>query len=163
MEEKACNKIMTSKEILSQLPYSEPFLFVDEIDFVDENGVEGRYTFKKTSHFYQGHFKDYPITPGVLLTECCAQIGLVCLGIYLLKGRTKTSDINENTLQIAMSSSEMEFYLPVSPGETVKVVSEKKYFRFNKLKCNVKLFNSEKKLVCKGVLAGMFKQTSDGK
>ena len=35
--------------------------------------------------FYKGHFKENPITPGVLLIETMAQIGVVCLGIYLLK------------------------------------------------------------------------------
>ncbi|MEO9513300.1 MAG: GIY-YIG nuclease family protein [Flavobacteriaceae bacterium] len=146
--------------ILKKLPYSDPFLFVDGINTVDEDRIEGVYMFKKTSHFYQGHFKDFPVTPGVILTECCAQIGLVCLGIYLL------GDLGcdtENPPQIALTSSEMEFYLPVMPGGKVKVVSEKVYFRFNKLKCKVKLFNAKDELVCSGVMAGMFKGRVDGK
>lgn len=152
---------MTLHEIIDNLPYSQPFLFVDELIQVDENSAEGTYVFKETSSFYDGHFKDLPVTPGVILTECCAQIGLVCLGIYLLqkeigKGQGKK-------LEIAMSSSEIEFYLPVFPDEKVKVVSEKVYFRFGKLKCKVKLFNADGELVCKGVLAGMFKQKGDGK
>ncbi|MEM9647215.1 MAG: hydroxymyristoyl-ACP dehydratase, partial [Bacteroidota bacterium] len=111
--------------------------------------------------FYQGHFKNRPVTPGVLLTECCAQIGLVCLGIYLLD---KQMDLVADTnLKIAMSRSQMDFYLPVLPGEKVVVKSEKEYFRFNKLKCQVKLFNAADKLVCKGILEGMFKSNADGK
>jgi 3-hydroxyacyl-[acyl-carrier-protein] dehydratase len=35
---------MTSEEILSKLPYSKPFLFVDEIIKITENGVEGHFT-----------------------------------------------------------------------------------------------------------------------
>ncbi len=152
---------MDKNKIKLLLPYNQPFLFVDELITVNDNGVEGVYTFDKTSSFYQGHFKDFPVTPGVILTECCAQIGLVCLGIYLLGDAI--SKKNTIDLQIAMSSSEMEFYLPVLPGETVTVNSEKIYFRFNKLKCKVKLFNSDKKLVCKGTLAGMLKLNLDGK
>ncbi|WP_420322621.1 3-hydroxyacyl-ACP dehydratase FabZ family protein [Flagellimonas sp.] len=143
-------------KILSKLPYSQPFHFVEEISHIDENGAEGTFTFKETMDFYKGHFTSKPVTPGVILTECCAQIGMVCLGIYLLD-KTLATDQNEKELQIAMSSSEMEFYLPVWPGETVKVVSEKQYFRFNKLKCKVKMFNVEEKLVCQGILAGMIK------
>ncbi len=73
---------MKSKQILSLLPYQDPFLFVDEVTLISREGVTGKYTFKKTAYFYKGHFKDNPVTPGVILTECMTQIGLVCLGIY---------------------------------------------------------------------------------
>ncbi|PCJ94830.1 MAG: hydroxymyristoyl-ACP dehydratase [Flavobacteriaceae bacterium] len=144
---------MEYNSILDQLPYASPFLFVDTLHKVDENGVEGAFLFKEDAAFYDGHFKDYPVTPGVILTECCAQIGLVCLGIFLLN-----KDADEKG-KIAMSSSEMEFYLPVFPNEKVVVVSKKIYFRFHKLKCEVKMYNSKNKMVCKGVLAGMLKPT----
>ncbi|WP_343486830.1 FabA/FabZ family ACP-dehydratase [Allomuricauda sp. d1] len=146
---------MNPTKIISKLPYSKPFLFVDELLHVDENGAKGRYTFQKDLDFYRGHFTDRPVTPGVILTECCAQIGLVCLGIYL---GDKTT---ENNLQIAFSSSEMEFLLPVYPDEMVTVVSEKVYYRFQKLKCKVKMFNEKEKLVCRGTLSGMLKSTTD--
>lgn len=136
--------------IMNQLPYTEPFLFVDEIQHVNDKGVEGSYRFSPDADFYKGHFKNNPVTPGVILTECCAQIGLVCLGIYLLGQKTALENI-----AIGMSSSQMEFLLPVFPGERVTVVSELAYFRFQKLKCEVKMYNKDGKLVCKGVLAGM--------
>ncbi len=136
--------------ILKQLPYSEPFLFVEELLNINDKGAEGNYTFSSDEDFYKGHFKNDPVTPGVILTECCAQIGLVCLGIYLLGQKTKLENIG-----IGMSSSEMEFLLPVFPGERVRVVSNLIYFRFQKLKCEVKMYDEDDKLVCKGVLAGM--------
>ncbi|WP_420601824.1 GIY-YIG nuclease family protein [Flagellimonas sp.] len=146
--------------IITKLPYTRPFLFVDALNHIDENSVEGTYTFNKELDFYTGHFKGFPVTPGVILTECCAQIGVVSLGIYLLGDE---NSFDGKKLNIAMSSSEMEFYLPVFPGEMVKVTSSKVYFRFNKLKCEVKMFNAANKLVCKGVLAGMLKTNEDGK
>ncbi|WP_073176573.1 3-hydroxyacyl-ACP dehydratase FabZ family protein [Flagellimonas flava] len=152
---------MTKKEVLSHLPYQEPFLFVDGLTNLDQNSVCGHYTFKADALFYQGHFKNSPVTPGVLLTECCAQIGLVCLGIYLLDQQMDLVAVTN--LKIAMSRSQMDFYLPVLPGEKVTVKSEKEYFRFNKLKCKVKLFNAEDRLVCKGILEGMFKSNADEK
>ncbi|MDT0607631.1 3-hydroxyacyl-ACP dehydratase FabZ family protein [Croceitalea rosinachiae] len=148
---------MTNEEILKKLPYSEPFLFVDLLQEVNENVVVGSYTFSKNAAFYKGHFKNNPVTPGVILTECCAQIGVVCLGIYLLKQELK------KTIQIGLSSAEMEFLLPVYPNEKVKVVSEKVYFRFQKLKCKVKMYNAADKLVCKGTISGMFKANSNEK
>ena len=140
---------MTAEEIIQSLPYSDPFLFVDELQKVDADGIKGNYTFRLELPFYQGHFRGNPVTPGVLLTECCAQIGLVCLGIYLMGG-----EANQDA-KIAMTSSEMEFLLPVFPGEKVTVTSQKVYFRFNKLKCSVKMFNEKGELVCRGTISGM--------
>lgn len=138
---------------LSRLPYSPPFLFVDEILELNMEQVSGTYRFPKESYFYNGHFKDYPVTPGVILTECMAQIGVVCLGIHILDKEAN----QDNTAQrkIALTSTEVDFFLPVLPGEKVQVESEKIYFRFNKLKCKVKMFNAEGKLVCRGKIAGM--------
>lgn len=142
---------MTHSEILHLLPYSEPFRFVDEIVSIDEDRVKGIYTFKEDEFFYKGHFKDNPITPGVILTECMAQIGLVCLGIFLLK-----DEVNEN-LKIGMSNANIDFYLPVMPGDMVSVTSQKEFMRFQKLKCAVAMHNKEGKLICKGYISGMFK------
>lgn len=140
---------MKFNEILDKLPYSHPFLFVDELIRIDENSVEGTYTFSEDEFFYKGHFKNQPVTPGVILTECMAQIGVVCLGIFLLK-----DEIGERQ-KIALSSTDVDFYLPVLPGEKVTVISEKMYFRFKKLKCEVKMYNAEAKLISKGKIAGM--------
>lgn len=144
---------MKKETIIQLLPYQPPFLFVEELTYISENRSEGYYTFKNDEYFYKGHFKDKPITPGVILTEVMAQIGVVCLGIYLLK-----NDFSEiKKPQIALTSNQVDFFLPVKPKERVKVVSEKIYFRFNKLKCKVQLFNQKNELVCKGMISGMLK------
>ncbi|MFD2585549.1 GIY-YIG nuclease family protein [Croceitalea marina] len=145
------------QSIIEKLPYQNPFLFVDSLSVVNENGVVGEYTFKADAGFYKGHFKNFPVTPGVLLTECCAQIGLVCLGIYFL-GKDMDKD-----LKIGLSSSDMEFLQPVYPNERVTVRSELVYFRFHKLKCKVKMYNAKNEVVCKGVISGMFKASHDEK
>lgn len=113
--------------------------------------------FPVDSYFYKGHFKDRPVTPGVILTECMAQIGLVCLGIFLLKNNRDENEELTEDIQIALSATQIDFYLPIYPGEHVKVVSNKEYFRFNKLKCAVEMYNSKNELVCRGNIAGMMK------
>lgn len=138
---------MTINEILQRLPYSEPFLFVDALEHVDEQSVRGSFTFKPEMDCYKGHFKGHPVTPGVLLTEVMAQIGLVCLGIYLMK--------DPQGLAFALTSANMEFMLPVLPGEKVTVTGEKEYFRFGKLKCRVVMTNAQGQEVSSGVIAGM--------
>lgn len=140
---------MASEKILELLPFSPPFLFVDELFEVNEKGARGSFRFPEDSFFYKGHFKDHPVTPGVILTECMAQIGVVCLGIFLFKEKAVED------CQISLSSTSVDFYLPVFPGERVEVTSEKMYFRFNKLKCKVEMKNTEGKLICRGEISGM--------
>ena len=148
---------MTSNQIIKLLPYQQPFLFVDELTMISNEGITGDYTFKPNEYFYKGHFKNNPITPGVILTECMAQIGVVCLGIFILKEEIS----NEKNLQIALTSSQIDFFLTVFPNEKVTVISEKEVYRFNKLKCKVKMLNEKNELVCRGVISGMIKPTAN--
>lgn len=143
---------MNSTKIIKSLPYKKPFLFVDELIEISEKGVKGKYTYREDEFFYEGHFKNNPITPGVILTETMAQIGVVCLGVFLLEDQISSE---EKKPQIALTSNEVDFFLPVLPNEKVTVVSEKEYFRFNKLKCKVKMLNANDELVCRGTIAGM--------
>ena len=147
------------KEILKRLPYADPFRFVDELGAISETGAAGRYTFRPESWFYPGHFPGNPVTPGVILTECCAQIGLVCLGIFLLGASVDTEPTSSSAF--ALTDSQMDFLLPVYPGETVRVVSEKQYFRFGKLRCDVRMYKADGQLACKGRLSGMIQNSAE--
>lgn len=140
---------MTTNEIIAKLPYDKPFLFVDALSYIDENGAEGCYTFDENLEFYQGHFKGNPVTPGVILTEVMAQIGLVCLGIFLM------NDALNIKMLISLTSADIDFLKPVYPNEKVTVKSEKIYFRFGKLKCKVSMKNEKDELVCSGMISGM--------
>lgn len=138
---------MTITAVLEKLPYGEPFLFVDTLEYIDEQRVTGSFTFRPDMDCYKGHFKGHPVTPGVLLTEVMAQIGLVCLGIYLTGG--------PEGMSFGLTSTHVEFMLPVLPGETVTVTGEKIYFRFGKLKCRVMMTNAQGEMVSEGEIAGM--------
>ena len=143
---------MDATAIIDKLPYTEPFLFVDSLTKISADGVVGSYTFKEHADFYKGHFKDNPVTPGVILTETMAQIGVVCLGIYLLNQEANAQ------VAIALTSSTIEFLKAVYPNEKVTVTSEKIYFRFGKLKCKVSMSNALGIEVCRGEIAGMIIQ-----
>lgn len=148
---------MTAHEIIAKLPYGKSFLFVDELLHVDENGISGTYTYAETLSFYKDHFIGLPVTPAVILTETMAQIGLVCLGVYLLRHMAV-----EEKFSMAMTSNALEFLKPVYPGEKVLVSSEKIYFRFNKLSCRVKMENADGDTICKGNISGMLIFKSNG-
>jgi len=141
---------MDIEEIINILPYSKPFLFVDDLQRLDENGAVGTFTFDPDLDFYKGHFKDNPVTPGVILTETMAQIGLVCLGLYLVGDTDESSSAH-----VMLTSTAIDFMKPVFPGEKVTVTSEKVYFSMKRLHCNVSMQNEAGEVVCKGTLSGM--------
>lgn len=136
--------------IHSLLPYQAPFLFVDEFTELSETAAKGWYQYRKDEYFYSGHFPDHPITPGVILTETMAQIGLVGLGMFLIKAHEL-----QEPMTFVFTSSQVDFLKPVYPGEKVFVESEKTYFRLNKLKCEVKMLNATEEIVCRGTMSGM--------
>lgn len=148
---------MNTNEIIKLLPYATPFLFVDELEWVSEEAAQGFYTYPENADFYRGHFVDHPVTPGVILTETMAQIGLVCLGIYLQRDRIQQGW----RPRMAFTSQAVDYYRPVYPGERVRVHSKKEYFRFGKLKCQTEMFNAKDELVCRGTLAGMVEREKE--
>jgi len=148
---------MTAQEILNKLPYGDAFLFVDELLHVDENGIKGSYRYAEDLPFYAAHFKTNPVTPAVILTETMAQIGLVCLGLFLLRDNS-----DDKQISLAMTSNSVDFLKPVYPGEKVIISSEKRYFRFNKLSCKVKMETVSGEIICKGTIEGMLISKPNG-
>ena len=144
------------KDILNHLPYKSSFRFVDTITELDENGVIGEYTLRPDSFFYEDHFVGNPVTPGVIITEIMAQIGLVVLGIFLLSNE-KGSDSGKTAFPL-FTSTDISFHKMVLPGEKVTVVSKKQYFRFGKLKCYVEMWDSSNDLIAKGMFSGIVKK-----
>ncbi|MEO1021144.1 MAG: hydroxymyristoyl-ACP dehydratase [Bacteroidota bacterium] len=138
-------------EIIPHLPYGPDFLFVDTYDSINDTEIRGTYRFKETEYFYAHHFPEQPITPGVILIECMAQIGLIGHAIYLSYQR----EINlENVLPI-FSSSEVEFLKPVYPSDQVIVHGKLQYFRHGKIKSDISMKNEKEEVVCKGTLSGL--------
>lgn len=148
-------------EILNYLPYKSSFLFVDDITSLDDNGVTGEYTLKADSFFYEDHFPGNPVTPGVIITEIMAQIGLVVLGIHLMLGERDHEgfEMHEDSFPL-LTSTNVEFYKMVLPEEKVIVTSKKQYFRFGKLKCVIEMHNTRSQLIAKGVFSGVIKNAA---
>ena len=146
-----------NNHILNHLPYKSSFRFVDNISLLSEDEVRGEYTLKNDAFFYEDHFEGNPVTPGVIITEIMAQIGLVVLGIFLMLKETELNFTEGDSVYPLLTSTDVSFYKMVLPGQTVTVVSKKQYFRFGKLKCYVEMLNSDKELVAKGMFAGIIK------
>lgn len=71
---------MNSEEIKAIIPHRYPFLLVDKILEIDEgNRAVGLKNVSINEPFFQGHFPDYPVMPGVLIVEAMAQVGAIAV------------------------------------------------------------------------------------
>ncbi len=143
---------LSPSEVLEIIPQQKPFRFIDEIVELDADKITGKYTFREDEVFYEGHFPGNPVTPGVILTEAMAQVGVVALGIYILSQTQPKDELRQWTT--FFTDSQMEFYKPVFPCQTVVIKAEKIFYRRMKLRSVTRMF-FEDELVAEGTVAGM--------
>ncbi len=136
--------------ILERFPIKHPYRFIDDIHLLEKGRIHGSYTFREEESFYEGHFPGNPVTPGAILSETMAQIGLLAYGIFLMWEQPGFEQ-----LRFLLVSSELKFRNIVLPGERVDVYAEEVYFRFRKLKCKARMEVAGKGIVCRGTLSGM--------
>ena len=135
--------------LLELVPHKYPYRFVDKFLEVSDNHVVGSYFLHHNSFFYEGHFPDATITPGFIITEIMAQIGLLGQFLYYLK-----PDMSESLNRIYLTSADVSFKGISYPGDNILVKSEKIYIKHNKLLCHIKSYNQNDQLLCKGNFAG---------
>src|SRR5580693_4332841 len=116
-----------NNHILYHLPYKSSFRFVDNISLLSEDEVRGDYTLRNDAFFYEDHFAGNPVTPGVIITEIMAQIGLVVLGIFLVLKETRLNETDDDAIYPLLTSTDVSFYKMVLPGEKITVISKKQY------------------------------------
>ncbi|MCF6360325.1 MAG: bifunctional UDP-3-O-[3-hydroxymyristoyl] N-acetylglucosamine deacetylase/3-hydroxyacyl-ACP dehydratase [Cyclobacteriaceae bacterium] len=98
-------------EITNILPHRYPFLLIDKIIHIDEKTVTGIKNVTINDNFFQGHFPNNPVMPGVLQIEAMAQIG----GILVLS----TVDDPENYWTYFLGVDGFRFRKMVTPGDTL--------------------------------------------
>ncbi|WP_405368491.1 3-hydroxyacyl-ACP dehydratase FabZ family protein [Nonlabens sp. Asnod2-A12] len=136
------------EKIVANLPYGDGFKFVDQLLELDEDSVIGIYRFRESEYFYKHHFEHQPVTPGVILIECMAQIGLACLGSYLMRDK-------DSKPQFVFTENHINFLNTVLPETTVIVSAKKDYFRFGKLKVVVQMMDENENKIAEGWMSGM--------
>ena len=144
------------QEVLLLVPQKEPFRFIDEIISLDDEQIVGTYRFREDEYFYRGHFPGNPITPGVILIETMAQVGVVAFGIYLL---SRQKNMRPAQMKLPMSlfslADGVEFKQIVKPGEKVIVKAKKIYFRKIIIKASVSMERENGEIICFGELSGV--------
>lgn len=103
--------ILGPKEIAAILPHRYPFLFIDRVIELDleAGSIVGIKCFTVNEEFFQGHFPNYPIVPGVLILEALAQVG----GILAYKKGY------QDKIAVLLTIDEAKFRSSVHPGESV--------------------------------------------
>ncbi|MDH3732950.1 MAG: beta-hydroxyacyl-ACP dehydratase [Gemmatimonadota bacterium] len=145
--------VLRPAEVLELLPQQEPFRFVDEILEVDEDHIVATYRYRPEADFYRGHFPGNPVTPGVILLETVAQVGVVALGIYLvaLAGGRETV---RRTVAL-FTDAEVDFSGVVRPGDRVTVRAKKVYYRRGKIRSEAEMTLDDGSVVCSATISGM--------
>lgn len=120
-------KIYNIDEIMKLLPHRYPFLLVDKVE-VEEPGVKGVGIKNVTMNeeFFQGHFPNNPVMPGVLQIEAMAQSA----GVLTLSAAGESDGDGKNSV-LFMSIDGVKFRKPVRPGDQLKMHIEKLKERHN--------------------------------
>jgi len=100
--------------ILAALPHRPPFLLVDRIVEIAEDGtrIVGLKAVGANEPYLAGHFPGYPIMPGVLIAEALAQTGGVLIG---------RNPANRDKLGLLAGLDGFRFKRPVRPGDTLRL------------------------------------------
>ncbi|HIF22431.1 MAG TPA: beta-hydroxyacyl-ACP dehydratase [Gemmatimonadetes bacterium] len=149
----AAGVVLTPEEVLAMLPQKEPFLFVDEVVEVSSDHIVARFTFREDHDFYRGHFPDRPVTPGVILLESLAQVGVVALGLYLI-ARDQGREAVLDALAL-FTDANIEFTGLVSPGDRVTIRATKVFFRRGKIRSEAEMTLDDGTVVCSGTISGL--------
>ena len=118
------NRVYHIEEIMKFLPHRYPFLLLDrlEVEVPGEKGI-GLKNVTMNEEFFQGHFPNNPVMPGVLQVEAMAQTAGAIVAASASEG--KTPDV------LFMSIDGVKFRKPVKPGDQLKMHVEKVQSRRN--------------------------------
>ena len=113
-------KVYPIEEIMKMLPHRYPFLLVDRLE-VEVPGVKGIGTKNVTMNeeFFQGHFPNNPVMPGVLQIEAMAQTA----GAVVVAQHENYADSKRNVLFMGIDG--VKFRKQVKPGDQLKMYVEK--------------------------------------
>ncbi|OTG82509.1 3-hydroxyacyl-[acyl-carrier-protein] dehydratase FabZ [Acinetobacter sp. ANC 4558] len=109
---------MNIHTIREYLPHRYPFLLVDRVTEITEKGIVGYKNVSINEEFFQGHFPDYPIMPGVLIIEALAQVSGI-LGFVMNNVKPQPG-----TVFLFAGAEKVRFKKPVVAGDQLILKSE---------------------------------------
>lgn len=146
--ERATADTLDIQRVMEILPHRYPFLMVDRVvDIVPYVSAVGIKNVTIGEPYFQGHFPNHPVMPGVLVIEAMAQSAAV-LVVYSLGAEAK------GKLVYFVSVDSVRFRKPVVPGDTlnVHVRKERRRGKVWKFRCEAKVDGT---IVAEGTVAAM--------
>ena len=108
--------MLTIKEIMEIIPHRYPFLLVDQAELIEEGKKAiGYKNVTINEPFFQGHFPQEPVMPGVLIVEALAQVGAIAL---------LSQDTFKGKIAYFGGIKEAKFRGKVVPGDRLKLHCE---------------------------------------
>ena len=130
-------------EIKKIIPHRYPFLLVDRITELEiGKRAVGIKNVTANEPFFQGHFPEYPIMPGVLIVEAMAQVGAVAM---------LSVEENKGKIGVFAGIDKVKFKREVRPGDTLRMEVEMTRLRGSIGKANARAYVGDE-LACKGEL-----------
>ena len=124
------------EDIKKLIPHREPFIFIEEVRVIERGKIgESFRTFDETEYFFEGHFPDNPIVPGVVIIEAMAQTAGVVVSENLIN--------NDDKSVLFMSINKAKFRKPVLPNYKIKFYVEMKNNIKNVYKFMGKAFHND--------------------
>ncbi len=104
--------ILNIEQIKELIPHREPFLFIDNCEIIipGESGKSDK-IFSEDEYFFEGHFPNNPIVPGVIIVEAMAQTAGIVVSYKLKKYAEKSV--------LFMSVNKAKFRKPILPNDKV--------------------------------------------
>ncbi len=122
--------MLTNKEVRELLPHRYPFLLVDKvIELEPGKKIVAVKNVSINEPFFQGHFPEYPIMPGVLIVEALAQAAGIAVAVL---------DENKGKLGVLAGVDGMKFKNQVMPGDVLTLEAEILMSRLGVTKAKVK-------------------------
>ena len=126
------------QEILRRIPHRYPFLLIDRAeDYHAYKSIVGIKCVTMNEQFFQGHFPDNPVMPGVLIVEALGQTGAV------LMSKSLDADVSGKTI-LFITVDNCRFRSPVRPGDVLRMHVEVTRYRSDLFKFHGKAYVNEK-------------------
>jgi 3-hydroxyacyl-[acyl-carrier-protein] dehydratase len=140
-------------EIMNRLPHRYPFLLVDRILDLQEDRVVGLKNVTYNEPFFQGHFPQEPVMPGVLILEAMGQVAAMM--VLHLPG-------SEHLAPYLTGVDQAKFRRPVRPGDQLITEARAERFRRRVGKVSVRA-TVEGELAAEAVLGFLLAERLDAK
>lgn len=129
-EQKRLDTILDINAIKKLLPHRYPFLLVDKVkDIIPFESATGIKLVTANEWYFEGHFPNHPIMPGVLIIEAMAQTA----GVLILHSAQieHNEEFNKQHTVYFMSMDKVKFRKPVMPGDALEIHVVKERVRGN--------------------------------